>query len=182
MIRRPPRSTQSRSSAASDVYKRQLQDNQGDKDTFFTEFNQNADQISGRIDPFYWLGSILVRNRGSSLIDGLFSPVSSSKLKQSVSSIITYEASIRFLFMNHVLQIINPPPIIVKQDGKVQILNKNTIKNVRSGSINTLFKITEGSKLFDEMTQQTQQSNADTIPNKSIGKNHSDVKNPKIPC
>ena len=40
MIRRPPRSTQSRSSAASDVYKRQLLDLQPEMANIYTENNQ----------------------------------------------------------------------------------------------------------------------------------------------
>src|SRR5680860_243289 len=42
MIRRPPRSTQSRSSAASDVYKRQVSESMRDLDVFGYEFDLNA--------------------------------------------------------------------------------------------------------------------------------------------
>src|SRR5450756_3125431 len=54
MIRRPPRSTQSRSSAASDVYKRQILDVLGCRDKF-SEFGQvrytaNAIEVAMTLD------------------------------------------------------------------------------------------------------------------------------------
>src|SRR5450756_3112050 len=47
MIRRPPRSTQSRSSAASDVYKRQLRSSKSTKETG-TKVTSRVDRIAAR--------------------------------------------------------------------------------------------------------------------------------------
>src|SRR5680860_1875909 len=50
MIRRPPRSTQSRSSAASDVYKRQLAYwVQEDDDEFFRDFRRQPTNLPGML-------------------------------------------------------------------------------------------------------------------------------------
>src|SRR5450756_3193237 len=48
MIRRPPRSTQSRSSAASDVYKRQSQASDPGRDALTRSFNL-AEELGGKV-------------------------------------------------------------------------------------------------------------------------------------
>ena len=60
MIRRPPRSTLDRSSAASDVYKRQLQTLFfRDIDELFNEFSENRKVISQRVGARYGISCLL---------------------------------------------------------------------------------------------------------------------------
>ena len=65
MIRRPPRSTQSRSSAASDVYKRQAQELWDDPDLIEIPAkitNEPRFMVIGKIADVYWSGVITYRS------------------------------------------------------------------------------------------------------------------------
>src|SRR5680860_1716335 len=70
MIRRPPRSTQSRSSAASDVYKRQLEYRKGGQSNIVLGF-----RTFGSSHKDYYIAEVLARILGGTMSSRLFQKI-----------------------------------------------------------------------------------------------------------